>query len=222
MNIRPRLSYANVAATIALFLAIGGGTVYAAAQLGKNDVRSRNLAPGAVKTSDIGKNAVTSAKIRNGTVRGADIAAGVIQSDVADVTGSAGGGGQSIPPDGSPVAVPLTGTTTFTPQAGQVSALAAEGQFAVATTNSANDCRPFVGLLINNQPTRVFLAPDPNGPPYSTTLETLIGYDADGPFGLISPGTPLTISALLGGDNGNNCTADSKLNRLEIRIVQIR
>jgi len=222
MRFRPRLSYANVAATLALVLAVGGGTVYAAAQLGKNDVRSRNIAPNAVKTPDLAKNAVTSPKIRNRTIQASDIAAGVIRTDVADVTASISSGNAPIPPSASPTSLLLTGRTAFTPQEGQVSALAAEAEFDVATTTPANDCRPFVGLFVNGQPTRLFLAPDPEGPPYSTTVQRLGGYDADGPFGLVNPGTPLVVSAKLEGDTGNNCTTDSKLNSLEIRVVQIR
>ena len=222
MKLRPRLTYANVAATIALVLAIGGGTVYAASQLGKNDVKSKNIAPGAVKTSDLGKNAVTSPKIKNGGVNGADIAAGVIRNASADVTGSATGGvGVPIPPSSSPVNIGLGGTSTFTPQPGEVAAIAAEAQFDVASTNTTNACRPSVGLLVNGQPTRVFLAPDPAGPPFSSTIQTLNGYDADGPFGLVSPGTTFTVTALLQGDSGNNCTTSSKLDKVVVRIVQI-
>ena len=47
-KLRPHLSYANVAATLALVLAAGGSTAYAAAKIGK---------------SDIGYHAVTSSKI---------------------------------------------------------------------------------------------------------------------------------------------------------------
>jgi hypothetical protein len=43
---RPPLSYANVTATLALVVAIGTGGAYAASQLGRNDVRSKNIAPG--------------------------------------------------------------------------------------------------------------------------------------------------------------------------------
>lgn len=54
----PRLTYANVVATIALFLALGGGAVYAAGKIGssgiaKNAIKSRHIAPGAVKSSEV-------------------------------------------------------------------------------------------------------------------------------------------------------------------------
>src|SRR5215213_3648866 len=106
MNLRSRLTYANVAASLALFLALAGGTVYAASELGRNDVKSKNIAKGAVKTSDLAGDAVTSPKVKDGaitaadladgaitaeniqdgTITGADIAAGVIPQIQADVT----------------------------------------------------------------------------------------------------------------------------------------
>ena len=217
MSLRPRLTYSNVAATIALVLAVGGGTVYAAVQLGKNDVHSRNIAPKAVKTSDLAKDAVTSPKIKNGTIQAGDLAAGVLRNDVADVTGSATGGPQGSINTNTTSPLPLSGTTTFTPQAGRVSALAAEAQFTLATTNALNLCDPAVFLLINGKPTRVFLSPEDDV--NSTTPVTSLGRDADGPFGLITPGTPLTITAQLRGDV--DCTGNSRLDRVEVRIVQI-
>ena len=38
---------------------------------------------------------------------------------------------------------------------------------------------------------------------------------------MISPGTIFTVTALLHGDSGNNCTASSKLDKVAVRIVQI-
>jgi hypothetical protein len=48
-KLRSRLTYANVMSTIAVFLAVSGGIALA---LGRNDVTSRNIAPGQVKLSD--------------------------------------------------------------------------------------------------------------------------------------------------------------------------
>src|SRR6476619_5860210 len=61
-KIQPRLTYANVMATIAVFVALGGGA-YAAT----------HLPPKSVGTKQLKKNAVTSATIRNGTITGADV-----------------------------------------------------------------------------------------------------------------------------------------------------
>ena len=48
-KLQSRLTYANVMSTIAVFLAISGGIAWA---LGRNEVKSRNIAPGQVKPSD--------------------------------------------------------------------------------------------------------------------------------------------------------------------------
>ena len=52
-RIRSKLTYANVMATLAVFLVLGGGA-YAAFHLPKNSVRSRNIVNGQVKTKDLG------------------------------------------------------------------------------------------------------------------------------------------------------------------------
>ncbi len=215
---RSRLTYANVVATLALVLVLGGGTVYAAIKLGKNDVKSRNIAPGAVHASDLGSNAVSSPKIRDGSIQGSDLSAAVFQGVDTDVTGTAASGAKGGLDTITTAPLPLTGKTTFTPKAGEVAALAAEGRWTTASTNAANYCQPAVSLFVNGQETRVFVGPSSDG--NQTTLETSLGRDADGPFGLINPGVPLTISAQIRGDA--DCTPDSQLNRLVVRIVQIR
>lgn len=49
---RPRLSYANVVATLALFLALGGSS-YAALKLPRNSVGAAQIRAGAVHSSDV-------------------------------------------------------------------------------------------------------------------------------------------------------------------------
>jgi len=218
MDLRPRLTYANVVATLALVLVLTGGTVYAAVKLGKNDVKSRNIAPRAVKGSDLADNAVTSPKIKDGTIIGDDLAANVLQGVGVDVTGTATSGTKGGINTNTTVPLPLTGKTTFTPAAGEVAALTAEGKWTTATTNAANFCSPAVFLFVNGEPTRVFVDPTSEG--NQTALEPSLGRDADGPFGLISPNTPLTITAQIAGDA--DCTAGSRLDSLVVRIVQIR
>src|SRR6201986_1780497 len=58
---RPRLTYANVIASLALFVALGGSAV--AAGLAKNSVGPNQLKKGAVTAGKIRKQAVTSGKI---------------------------------------------------------------------------------------------------------------------------------------------------------------
>ncbi|HET8815224.1 MAG TPA: hypothetical protein VFM51_09760 [Solirubrobacterales bacterium] len=58
---RPQLNYANVIATIALFVALGGAAV--AASLPKNSVGTQQLKRGAVTASDLRRGAVRAGKI---------------------------------------------------------------------------------------------------------------------------------------------------------------
>jgi hypothetical protein len=71
-GIRRRATYGNVTATLALFLALGGGA-YAAVALPANSVGPRQLRTNAVTTSKIKNSAVTGAKVRRNTLTGADI-----------------------------------------------------------------------------------------------------------------------------------------------------
>lgn len=59
---RSRLTYSNIIATLALFIALGGVS-YAAVKLPKNSVTNKTIK----------KSAVTSAKIKNKTITGADV-----------------------------------------------------------------------------------------------------------------------------------------------------
>lgn len=77
-QIRKRLTYANVMSTIAVFLVLGGATAFAAGQLGKNSVGSRQLKAKSVTTGKIANNAVNGAKIANGSLSGEDINVGAL------------------------------------------------------------------------------------------------------------------------------------------------
>ncbi|MFN8142256.1 MAG: hypothetical protein U0R29_08000 [Solirubrobacterales bacterium] len=80
MRGRKKFTYANVMSTIAVLLAIGGGTAFAALELGKNTVKSRNIAPGAVRTPDIKNRAVKRAKIAPGAIDSSRLAGGAVDS----------------------------------------------------------------------------------------------------------------------------------------------
>ena len=72
---RPKLTYANVVASLALFIALGG-TSYAAIELGKNSVKSENIGKEQVKAADIARSAVSSAKVKDASLLAQDFEAG--------------------------------------------------------------------------------------------------------------------------------------------------
>jgi hypothetical protein len=77
-GVQGRLSYANVVATLALFIAIGGASAFAAGHLGKNTVGPKQLKKNSVTTAKIKKEAVTAAKVKKGTLTGTQINASTL------------------------------------------------------------------------------------------------------------------------------------------------
>jgi hypothetical protein len=71
-----KLTYANVVATLALFLVLAGGSAFAAKQM---------LPKNSVGTKQIKNNTITAAKIKNGAVTGAKIAAGAVTGSQIDL-----------------------------------------------------------------------------------------------------------------------------------------
>ena len=92
-QLRQRLTYANVTATLALFVALGG-TSYAALTLPKNSVGSRQIRTGAVGGSEIKTGAVRSKDIKNETVRLSDVSKSARRS-LQGTQGPAGPAGPS-------------------------------------------------------------------------------------------------------------------------------
>jgi hypothetical protein len=77
-RLRSKLTYANVVATVALFLVIAGGSAFAASNVGKNSVGAKQIKNNAITAAKIKNGAVTEAKIGNGAVTEAKIANGAV------------------------------------------------------------------------------------------------------------------------------------------------
>jgi hypothetical protein len=60
-RVRRHLTYANVASSLALFLALGGGVAFAVTRLDPNSVKSKHIVNGQVKARDITSSAFHSA-----------------------------------------------------------------------------------------------------------------------------------------------------------------
>ncbi|HEY7256151.1 MAG TPA: hypothetical protein VH476_05655 [Solirubrobacterales bacterium] len=73
---RPRLTYANVMATVAVFIALGGSAY--AFHLGKNSVGSKQLKKNAVVTAKVKNEAITAAKVKRGALTGTQINAATL------------------------------------------------------------------------------------------------------------------------------------------------
>jgi len=77
-KIRRRLTYANVVATLALFIAVGGASAFAATQLKKNSVGTKQIKNNAVTASKIKRGTITGAQIKNGSLNGTQINASTL------------------------------------------------------------------------------------------------------------------------------------------------
>jgi hypothetical protein len=91
---REGLGFADVVSVVALLLALGLGTAWAATSLVKNEVKSKHIAKGGVKAQDLANNAVTSPKVRDGSLLGEDFAAGQLPAGEPGPPGPPGSAGQ--------------------------------------------------------------------------------------------------------------------------------
>ena len=92
-----RFTYANVVATLALILAVGGGSAYAASRL--------------IKGNQIAKGTITGANIKKSTLTSKLFAKGTLRSGPAGATGPAGPAGAAGAP-GSAIAYGIISTNT--------------------------------------------------------------------------------------------------------------
>src|SRR5215210_4016222 len=85
-KVRSALSYANVMATLAVFIALGGG----AWALARNSVGSREIKNGAVKGIDVKNNGLTGADVEEATLKDVPLEPAEPVTDVGLGTASAG------------------------------------------------------------------------------------------------------------------------------------
>lgn len=218
--VRRRLSYANVIATLALFLALGGGAVWAAGKIDSNRIKANAVTAGKIK-----RNAVTSVKIRANAVTGAKIKPGAVNFTKFAAGTNLIAGATSAPvaaSEANPVNVPLAGPTSFTPQAGTLDLLSVEVKGNNLQRDAVEPCEPTVVPFVNGSEWEVAggtlrvraFAPTPERP---TGLAPIAS--ATGPVGLTSPGATQTVSAKVFGDP--RCTSGSTVS-VAIAVTQAK
>jgi hypothetical protein len=146
-----RLTYANVIATLALFLALGGGAVWAASKQA-NKVGTGKLKPNAVTAGKIKANAVTTSKIRENAVTGVKIRPGAVNFEkLAAGTGVVATATSSPVGVNGPSAVPVSfpAPVTFTPAAGAVYLMSIEARGVNIARSGTETCRVQVVPLVN-------------------------------------------------------------------------
>ena len=215
----PRLTYANVVATVALFLALTGGAVWAASkingkQIKKNSIPGNRIKQKTLTNNQVKKKTLTNDRIKPGTIQRSALAAGTLPTViVADASATNLPGAVTATPPG-PTPVNLVGTTSFTPVAGKAYQMMVE-LVGNPLNKPGESCRPIVQVYVNSVPTTfvAIRASDPSP-----------GFDSRFPEGSFT--TPLLtesgaqfINAKVFGDEF--CEPGTTLDRLRIVVTQL-
>jgi hypothetical protein len=189
----PKLSYSNVIATIALFVALGGAAV--AAGLPKNSVGPKQLKRGAVTAAKIRKAAVTSGKLAPKAVVAGKLAPNAV------LPGNIGNGAITSAKIGAGAVIAASiknGVVTTNKLANEAVTAAKLGKGAVTPTKLSDDFGPIVSTLKSGQTLRgVF------------DLGSVAATAADNTRSAVSYQFPLlnapTVTVLLPGQTTANC-----------------
>jgi len=207
-----RLTYANVIATLALFLALGGGAVWAAnkqankvgtGKIKPNAVTAGKIKANAVTTSKIRENAVTNAKIREGSVNFGKLATNTLVVATATSSPTAVNGATAA-------TVSFPTPVSFTPATGVVDLLSVEARSSNLSRSGAEPCRVQVLPLVNGTEWAgapiVLSAFEPSGENPSGVIGS---GGATSPIGLAAAGATQTIGAKLIG--GPRCSSNGSV-----------
>ncbi len=219
MRIRPRLTYANIVATLALFLALTGGAVWAASkingkQIKKNSIPGNRIKKSTLTNNQLKKQTITNAKIKPGTIQRTSLAAGTLPGVIiADASATNLPGATTETPPG-PTPVTLAGTTSFNMVAGKSYQLQSEVVGNPVFT-PGESCRPAVQVYVNGAPTTFVEIFASEAPP---------GFDTRFPEGsyttsLLTESGPQQISAKVFGDAA--CGSGTSLEKFRVVVVEL-
>jgi hypothetical protein len=164
-RLRPKLTYSNVIATIALFLALGGAAV--AAGLPKNSVGTKQLKRGAVNTADLRRGAVKAGKLaRRAVVAGKLGSNAVLPGNILNgaVTSAKIGNGAVL------ARSIKNGVVTTNKLANEAVSAAKLGKGSVTPAKLSDDFGPLVGTLKSGQTLRGSFALGGAGKELTTTV----------------------------------------------------
>jgi hypothetical protein len=165
-KLRPQITYSNVIATLALFLALGGAAV--AASLPKNSVGTQQLKRGAVTAADLRKGAVRAGKLaRKSVVAGKLGSNAVLPGNILNgaVTSAKIGNGAVI------ARSIKNGVVTTNKLANEAVTTAKLGKGSVTPAKLSDDFGPLVGTLKSGQTLRGIFALGGTGKELAVTID---------------------------------------------------
>lgn len=212
MRVSRKLTYANVVATLALFLTLTGGVVWAAAQIHSKDiarraVRGSKIATHAVNNRILAPNSVGTNKIRDGSILPQDLAGqGTIL--VARLNGG------SAPITNTPVSYALN-PAEWTQRTGSTNIVFGRIN-ATAASDGSNPCQIVVQLGDANDA-------DIQGGVQTMTASTTLGPVTGGNGAAITTDRGADFSHHLTAQlAGFNCTSDSTVDSVTFFVYALR
>ena len=217
---RPRFTYANVVASLALFLALTGGAVWAASKINGKQIKKNSIPGNRIKQKTLTNNQIktktlTNNRIKPGTIERSALAAGTLPGViVADSSATNLPGAVTETPPG-PTPVTLAGTTSFTPVAGKAYQMMVE-ILGNPIAEPEDSCRPGVQVYVNSVPTTFveIFASNPGSP----------GFDARFPEGsyttsLLNESGAQFITAKVFGDPF--CAPGTTIDRMRVTVAEL-
>ncbi len=199
MTSRYKLSYANVVSTLALFLALSGGVVYAASKIGTKDIQHQ-----AVTKKKLAPNAVGNNKVKKGSIKPSRLTFPVFYAATPK------GGSHEV--TNGPDPYPISGGQ-WTQKAKAVNVVFSEATATLAYDGSGSgQCQVFFDLRIDGQ--QVGGGQLQTG---STTPEQVTGQIGAAPGAGPANATPRTLTAQV-GSNGD-CETGSSIDSTRFQVL---
>jgi hypothetical protein len=220
MQNKPRLTYANVVSTAALFLALSGGVAFAASKIHTKDIFKRSvtsgkLAVGAVRSNQIANGAIGATQVANGAIGSkqigpASVAPANLQFPTYFAASPVGG---SLPvPGGESTPYPLS-NATWNQAPGQINVAfgAAVGTLAYDGGGSGS-CQVNFRIDVNGQTV--------GGGGLSTESTTPQQIEQSlGAQPAVDPTAPVTNRLTIEINSNEGCTASSRIDSTRFRVL---
>lgn len=216
-RLRGKLTYANVTATLALFLVLSGGAAYAASKF-----QSADLAKGAVHTSNLYRRAIISGKLAIGAVRRNQIAEGAVgskqigpnavapsslQFPVSYVASPIGGEAELTT---SPSSYPISGAT-WTQKTGELNIIVGAAM-ATLTSDGHGACKMLFEISLNGHQTGT--AEFSTSSSSTEKIEKSLGAQPE-----IDPATTTANKLTASLSSNEHCTAASHIDSTRFRVL---
>lgn len=197
---RIRLTYANVVSTVALFLVLTGGVVYAASK-----VRSKDIKKAAVTTGKIAPRAVTTKRLRAEAVTPGKM------SFPVHYVGSPSGGEVAVPGNGT-VPYPID-DNTWEQNPGEINVIFGGADATIAYDGSGSgNCQVYFDIRLNGQQVGGGqIQTDSTSP---TELSASLGAQP-----LVDPEAPITNEMTMNVGSNGDCTPESTVDSSHFRIL---